>query len=292
MVMKILSRNGYSKTLSQILILIKELPPHLLFLVMALINLFPFFFIVISSLKTNPEYFKDPLGFPSTLNFDSFRILIFERPFLRQLINSLFVSGISLVITLAISIPAAYAYARIKFRARDTLFDFTTALMGIPLVVTIVPLFVLMSRLHLLNSYPSAIIIYVGFTMPFSIYVLTGFFQSIPSELIDAARVDGAEHPQIIRHVIFPLSKAPIVTLAIVNGLWVWNELFIALLFLQRETSTTLMASLARGTSRDVRNVPLIMAGCAIASIPSILFLFFGQKYFIKGFLGGTSKFT
>jgi ABC-type glycerol-3-phosphate transport system permease component len=268
----------------------QELPPHIFFIAMAVINIFPMFFIFMSSIKTNTAYFADPFGLPSAWNFESFEILFFERPFIRQLFNTIFLAGTTLIVSILVSVPAAYSYARLDFRGRETFFDFTTALMGIPLVVTIIPLFVLMSQLHLLNHYASAIIVYVGFTIPFSIYVLTSFFRSIPGALIDSAWVDGASHLQIIRHVMVPLSKAPIMTLAVVNGLWVWNELLIALLFLQKETSTTMMASLARGTSRDVRNVPLIMAASAIASLPPILFLFFGQKYFIRGFLGGSQK--
>jgi raffinose/stachyose/melibiose transport system permease protein len=269
---------------------LKVISPHLLFVSLAIINIFPIIFITISAFKTNMDFIQNPIGLPIEWTIDSFRELIYQRPFPRQMANSIIVSGSTLAISTALAIPAAYAFSRLRFRARNILFDCTTALMGIPLVVTIVPLFALMSKLHLINRFPSAITVYVGFTLPFSIYVLAGFFQSIPGELIDAAKVDGAEHLQIIRHIIMPLAKAPIITLCIINGLWVWNELLVALLFLQSETSTTLMASIARGISRDVRNIPIIMAGCAIASIPSMLFVFFGQRYFVRGFLGGSSR--
>ena len=243
-----------------------------------------------ASFKTNMDYFKNPAGLPTEWTVESYRILISERPFPRQVLNSIIVSTTSVVVTLLVSIPAAYAYSRLRFRARESLFDFTTALMAVPVVVTIVPLFALMIKAHLINRYPSAITVYAGFCVPFSVYVLTVFFRSIPGELLDAAKVDGASHLQIIRHVIVPLARAPLVTLSIVNGLWVWNELLIALMFLQSETSTTLMAALARGTSRDVRNVPLIMAGAFSASIPVLFLMGFGQRYFVRGFLGGHAR--
>jgi ABC-type glycerol-3-phosphate transport system permease component len=109
-------------------------------------------------------------------------------------------------------------------------------------------------------------------------------------EMLDAARVDGANHLQTIWYIIMPLARAPVVTLALVNGLWVWNELLIALMFLQSESTTTIMAALARGTSRDVANIPLITAGAFAASIPVLILIGFGQRYFIRGFLGGSSK--
>ncbi len=279
-----------SRTRAKAVNILKSLIPHLVLFPLVVINLFPLFYLFASSFKTGMEYFKNPVGLPITWTPENYKTLFFERPFLRQVGNSLLVSGSTVVIALTVAIMAAYAFSWLCFRGREALFDLAVALMAVSVVVTVVPLFALMSRLNLINRYPSAIIIYAGFCIPFSIYVFRGFFGSIPKEMLDAARVDGANHLQIIWYIIMPLARAPVVTLALINGLWVWNELLIALMFLQSETTTTIMAALARGTSRDVRNIPLITAGAFAASIPVLILIGFGQRYFIRGLLGGYSK--
>lgn len=269
---------------------IKVMTPHLVLLPLAGINLFPIFFMFISSFKGGMEYFRNQVGLPWVWTFENYHTLFFERDFLRQVGNSMIVSFSTVIITLAIAALAAYAFSWLKFRGREAFFNLAVALMSISVVVTIVPLFALMSRLQLINKYPSAILVYVGFCLPFSIYIFRGFFSSLPVELLDAARVDGAGHLHLIWYIILPLASAPMVTLALINGLWVWNELLIALMFLQSETSTTIMASLARGTSRDVRNIPLITAGAFAASLPVLFLIGYGQRYFVRGFLGGSIK--
>ena len=144
--------------------------------------------------------------------------------------------------------------------------------------------------LTLINHFPLVVIVYVGFCVPFSVYVLTGFFRSIPRQLLGAAKVDGANHHQVILHAIMLFTTSPLVTLSMVNGLWAWNELLIFLVFLQGLTSTTLMAGSARGIRRDVRDLPLIMAGSFLASIALLFVISFGQRYFVKGFLGDYSR--
>ena len=255
-----------------------------------LVNLVPIVFVVFSSFKTSTDFIRNPAGIPTEWSIEGYVTLVRDRPFLQQALNTVVVAAATVVLTIAVAVPAAYAYARLKFRASSGLFYFTTALMAVPVVVMLIPLFALMSRLGLIDRYPSVVIVYVGICVPFSVYVLVVFFMSLPGSLLDAARVDGASHLRIIWHIVLPLAKAPLVTLSLVNGLWVWNELLIAMLFLQSEKSSTLIASIARGMSRDSRNVPLIMAGCALASIPAIAGVVFGQRFFVRGFLGGYSN--
>jgi len=294
--MKAVTINGqpkfatYSITKNKLRRCLPRILRHFVFWPLVIVNLVPLGFMFVSSFKGDQEFFVNPNGLPKIWTIEQYVFLFLKRNFLQYFVNSTIVTLLSTLVSLLVSIPAAYAFGRLRFRGSNGMFNVTVALMAIPAVVTVVPLFVLMTKLHQISRYPSAIIIYVGFTIPFSVFVLTDFFRSLPGELLDAARMDGCNDLQIILSIIIPLARAPIVTVSIVNGLWIWNELLIALMFLQSDSTRTLMASLATSVSRDVRNVPLIMAGAFMASIPTLIAIFFGQRYIVRGFMGGAFR--
>ena len=269
----------------------KPLVIHLLMAGLVIVNLFPIYYMVSTSLKTGAaELVNNPFGLPAQPTLAHFEVLPFEKGFVRLFVNSAILTVGSVVLALTFACLAAYALARLRFWGRQVLFDFITSLMAIPVIVVIIPIFVLMSDLKLVNRYPSAIVVYVGFILPFAVFILTAFFRSLPQELLDAARIDGASDLVILGRVVLPLAKAPLATLAIVNGLWVWNDLLIAMMFLQREEMKTLMAGLASFSGRNIRDVPLLMAAAVFVSVPTVLLLAGGQKYFIKGLTSGAVK--
>jgi ABC-type glycerol-3-phosphate transport system permease component len=163
-------------------------------------------------------------------------------------------------------------------------------LMVIPPAVLILPLFVLMVNIGLINTLSSVIIIYSGLLIPFSVYLLVSFFRSLPPELFDAASIDGCSNFDTFWRITLPLSTPALVTLVVVNALFVWNELFIALVFLQDETVKTLMPGLTLFKGHFTVNEPLIMAGTLIATIPMILLYLFGQRLFVEGLTAGAVK--
>jgi len=185
---------------------------------------------------------------------------------------------------------AAYAFARMEFPGKRTLFNLILALMVVPPVVMIVPLFVTMVRWKLVNTYQGAILIYVGLLLPFSIYLMTNFFQTIPREIVDAARIDGCSSLGVFWQIMLPLSAPAVITLIVVNALWVWNELLIALIILQKDELKTLMVGIATLRSRNYIDIPATMAGLLIATIPIVVVYLFGQKYFIRGLTSGAVK--
>jgi ABC-type glycerol-3-phosphate transport system permease component len=266
------------------------LPIHVVLIIAALVNLFPVYYMVLAAFKDELELLSNPFGLPRSFDPGNFVTLFVEKGFARLFLNSILVAVISVTFALAISCLAAYAFARFRFAGRQILFNIITALMAIPPVVVVVPLFVVMARLKLLNQYPSVVIIYTGFILPFSIFLLTGFFRSIPEALTEAAKIDGASDLQVLRSVILPLAKAPLVTLFLVNGLWVWNELMIAVMFLQKEEMRTLMAGMAFLLGRNVRQLSLLMAASVLASVPMFAVLIAGQRAFVKGLTAGAVK--
>jgi ABC-type glycerol-3-phosphate transport system permease component len=162
--------------------------------------------------------------------------------------------------------------------------------MVIPPVTLVIPMFSLMVDLHLMNTLPSVIFFYTGLFLPFSIFLLSNFMKSVPKELIEAAKIDGLSALSTLWRIVVPLSSAAIFTLILVNAIYAWNELLIAMVFLQQQNSRTLMSGLVLFQGRFSTNIPLVMAGALISIIPPLLMYIFGQRFFIKGMLSGIGK--
>jgi raffinose/stachyose/melibiose transport system permease protein len=144
--------------------------------------------------------------------------------------------------------------------------------------------------LNALNTYWVAMVIYAGMMLPFSTFLLVTYFQTIPRELLEAARIDGAGSLRTLISVVLPLSRPALVTVVIVQSLWAWNEVLIALVFLQQDNLRTLMVGLTVFQSRYQLDVPLVMAGMLWATIPMLALYFAGQRFFIRGLTAGGVK--
>jgi ABC-type glycerol-3-phosphate transport system permease component len=259
-------------------------------LVASAIALVPAYFMVISSVKTKDAYLADRVGFPSQIVPDSYNEVLANHPFFLWMGNSALISIGSVLVSTMIAATGAFAIARMQFRGREALLAISTSLMAVPPVVMVVPLFVLFSQIGLLGTYPGVILIYSGLLTPFSVYLLVTFFRTIPMELLEAALIDGASTIEVLWRVVLPLSGAPLVTLFIVNLLYVWNDLLIALLFLPDERLRTLMVGVSVFQGRYLQNIPLSMAGMAMASAPMLVVYILFQRYFIRGLVAGAVK--
>ncbi len=262
---------------------------HLLLLVFSIVCLFPLYYLFVTAFKTRGEYLVNLFGVPLHPMLDNFATVL-SRRFVLWFANSLILTGGSVLAGLLISLVAAYAFARMEFRFRNQIFAFMLILMIVPPVVMVIPLFKLMIAAGILNTYGSVIIIYTGLTLPFTIYLLTSFFRTIPGALIDSARIDGCRDLRILASIAVPLSSPAIITAVLVNALWVWNELLIAVIFLQRDELKTLMVGLTIFKSRYNLDIPVTMAGLTLATIPMLALYFAGQKYFIRGLVSGAVK--
>jgi ABC-type glycerol-3-phosphate transport system permease component len=255
-----------------------------------LVMLYPVLFMVGTAFKTQQQYLDSPYALPWPLSFDNIGKAVHGGAFMTWFKNSVILTLGSVLISTSAGALAGYAIARMRFVGRNLLLSVNTALMVVPPVVMLMPLFVMFTKLELVSTYQGAILIYAGLTIPFSVYMLANFFRSIPSELIESARTDGAKSFAIFVRVILPLSAPALVTLVVVNALWVWNELLIALVFLPEDSYKTLMVGVTVFQSRYNLNVPVTMAGMMLASIPMLLLYLFGQRFFIKGLTAGAVK--
>jgi ABC-type glycerol-3-phosphate transport system permease component len=254
-----------------------------------LIALVPIYVMITASFKTQQSFSLHPFGIPSSPTLNGFRSAL-SAQFPRWLLNSLILTLGSVAATLILAAFAAWGFAQRGFRGRDTLLAAIVSLMVVPPVVLIVPLFQMGTDLGLVGTYEYVILIYAAFMLPFSIYMLTNFFRTIPKALIEAAVIDGASSLGVFLRVVIPLSAAALVTLAVVNVLWVWNELLIALVFLNDDTHRTLMIGITDFQSKNSLNVPTIMAGLTLASLPIVALYIFGQRFFVRGLVAGAVK--
>jgi raffinose/stachyose/melibiose transport system permease protein len=267
-----------------------NLVKQLVLLFACLLALVPTIYMMVTALKSDAEYAVNKLGFPEAPVLDNFSAVLVDSPFLYWMLNSTILVAGSVIISTVISVLGAYAIATMRFRGRDTLLAVSTSLMAVPPVVMIVPLFVLYTQLGMVSTYSGAMLIYAGLITPFSVYLLTTFFRTVPRELYEAAHIDGAGHFTILLQVVLPLSMPALVTLVVVNSLYVWNDLLIAIIFMQDDAKRTLMAGISIFSGRYNNQVPLTMAGMVIASAPMFILYILFQKQFIRGLMSGAIK--
>lgn len=263
---------------------------QLLLAVFTVLCLFPVYYLFATAFKSQGEYLRNLFGLPLKPVVANFLTVFRGRRFLLWFLNSVILTSGSVAASLVIALFAAFAFAKMRFRGRDAILSVILTLMIVPPVVMVIPLFKIMIGLHILNTYPSVILIYAGLTLPFSIYMLASFFRTIPGAIIDSARMDGCRDIRVLRSIAVPLSGPAVVTILLVNALWVWNELLIAVIFLQKDELKTLMVGLTIFKSRYNLDIPVTMAGLALATVPMLALYFAGQKYFVKGLVAGAVK--
>lgn len=252
--------------------------------------LLPMYFTLITSFKSQANYSRDKFGFPDQIYTENIQTALRGGRYFLWFKNSVILSVGSVLLSTIVSAMGAFAFARMHFKFRNSMLSIVTALMVIPPVVMIIPLFLLLTRLHMTSTYWGAILVYAGLITPFSVYLLTNFFKTIPFEIIESALLDGATSMDILVRILLPLSGPAIVTLVVVNMLWVWNDLLVALVLLPQDDLRPLMVGVTVFGTRYNRDVPVAMMGMLMASIPMLIVYLFGQRYFIQGLVAGALK--
>jgi ABC-type glycerol-3-phosphate transport system permease component len=263
---------------------------QLILIIFSILALYPIYYMVVTAFKTREGWLHNQFGLPNPITFQNFADALSRGNIPLWFQNSVIVTISSIVISTLVSALAAYSIARFRFAGRLLYFNSMIALMVVPPAVLILPLFVFMVQIGLINSLSGVVIIYSGLLIPFSVYLLVSFFRSLPPELFDAAAIDGCSNFDTLWRITLPLSTPALVTLVVVNALFVWNELLIALVFLQSEKLKTLMPGLTLFKGHFSINEPLIMAGTLIATLPMILLYLFGQRLFVEGLTAGAVK--
>jgi len=242
--------------------------------------------MIISSLKTQSGIFSGPL-LPTELHFENYALAWAEGGFGRNFLNSIFYTTSVVFGIIIISSMAAYAFARFQFPGKNLLFWIFLAAMMIPIPGSFVALYVLLNKLHLRNTPIGYILCMINVGLSTSIFLLKTFFEKMPKELEDAARIDGCSKFGIWWHVALPLAKPVLAVVVVFNALNVWNEYILALIIFDSKQYMPLQVALQTFQGEFVTNYPLLMAGLTITALPIILVYLLMQKYIVKGVTQG-----
>jgi N-acetylglucosamine transport system permease protein len=270
---------------------------YLVLLTYFLVVVYPMVWLLYTSLKTDKDIFLDPFELPSLrhLQWANFANAWTKGNFGDYLFNSVLITLMTVTLVVLLSSMAAYALSRFSFRGARPLFFYFLAGLMIPLQLGIVPLFFQMRDLHLLNSRWGLLTVYIAFGMPFSIFILTGFFKSLPSALHESALIDGASEFRAFWSIMLPLARPGLITVAIFSFLGTWNEFFMAFMFLSGKGSEhlrTLPLGLANLTivSQYRSDWGMAFAGLVLVMLPTLLVYSLLQKHLSKGITMGALK--
>lgn len=257
----------------------------------ATVALFPVFWMASSSLKPGPELFaRDMTLLPVNWTLENYRNVWNNTNFPRYFWNSFQVAALSTILSVVISMYAAYALARIQFAGRYAFGLLMLVTQMFPHILLVLPLFLIIQRIGLLNTHAALIIAYTAFSLPFTIWLLRGFFESIPEELEEAAAIDGASQLMTFHRIILPLAGPGLAAVTMFGFIRGWNEFLFALVFLQSRELFTLPIGLANFQEEYTFRWDLIMAGAGIITLPVLFLFLLMQRFIVQGLLGGAVK--
>ncbi|NOU76040.1 ABC transporter permease subunit [Paenibacillus sp. LMG 31458] len=260
----------------------RNLLSHLILIVAAVVLMFPFVWMLSGSFKDNLEVVRMPPNLiPDTFKFSNYVEITKYFPIYRFLGNSVGVSLVTTAAQIVVCAMAAFVFAKIPFRGRETLFVLYLITMMIPMQVTMTPLFIVFQKLHLTNTYLGLIL--PGIFSAYGTFLLRQHIMTIPDPLIEAARMDGASYLRVFMSIILPLSKPALATLAIFAFMASWNNFLWPLIITSDKELMTLPIGLSKLQGRWATEWNILMAGNVISFIPIFIVFLFASKYFIKG---------
>ena len=256
----------------------------------ALFMLYPIFMMVLSGFKTTPEIFMSPFSLPVRLNTENFQVIWNKTDVPRYFLNSVIVTLSSIILLLVTGTMTAYAIARYKFRGTLMVSLFFLSGLMLPIRLAIIPLFIQLKYLGLIDSLLGLIFIYTAMSLPATVFILTGFLRSLPKELEDSARMDGASELRIMIDIMVPLISPALVIAGIYSAVPIWNDFFFPLIFIQSPEWKTLAQGLTSFFGEYSINYGVLYAGLSLASLPMILIFIVQSRRFIAGMTAGALK--
>lgn len=262
----------------------------ILALIWTIVAIVPFVFMVLNSFKEKFEMLtKGVFAFPETLYLENYKE-VFGGKFMSFFINSVIVLVISLILLLFISACASYPLSRFKFKLSGPIYAIIVACMSIPIHITLIPVFKMTKSWGLYDSIGALIGPYVAMAIPISVFILTGVMKEIPIEIEESAAIDGCNRYQMFFKMILPLAKPGLATLAIYNGVNIWNEFSFAYTLTQSSENRTLPLAVWEFQGQYSMNTPMIMATLTLTVLPMIILFIFAQDKLVKGMTAGAVK--
>jgi len=264
-------------------------------MIWVVVEIYPIIYMFISSLKTDAEVMYNPWALPKRLNFDNY-VTVWKGGsininFGNYFINSIIVTTISLALLSFAALLCGYALARYDFPGNKAVYKFVVGLLAIPVHALLVPVYMFIEDLKLLNNFLGVILVYSTFWLPFSIIIMRSYFESIPKETEEAARIEGCSEFGVFFLVGVPISKGAIATLIIVNVVGIWSELmFSSVLLMDPEVRTLPLGVMMFKSGMYNSSIANLMAALSIATIPLLIVYFIFQKQIVKGMTIGAIK--
>jgi ABC-type glycerol-3-phosphate transport system permease component len=252
---------------------------------------FPLYWMLVSSLKVSHELLASPPTFwPHEWELRAYRKLFYETNFWKYFENTIIVSALTTVVVIVAGVIGAYSLTRYAFRGRTFVARVTLLAYMFPPIIMLVPLFLLARQLGLVNSIPGLALTYISFSLPYALWILRAFFQSIPLELEHAALIDGANRAQALAYVVMPLALPGIIATAIFTFIVAWNDFLFALVLIGQDELKTLAIGINEFFHMAVVDWGLIMAAGVMVTIPALIFFIAVQRYLIAGWGAGGLK--
>lgn len=261
---------------------------YVILVTIAIVEAFPLIWMIITSVKDSHEVFNTLL--PSQIKWQNFPRVWFAMNFPVHLCNSLYVTSLTVALVVALSTPAAYAFARYKFPGRELIFYGFVGAMMIPPQAILIPMFQFLKSLHLLNSLTGLALSYVGGGVAFAIFLMRTFFLSLPGELGESARIDGCNDFQVFWHIYLPLARPGISSVVIIQSLYTWNEFMFSNTLITSPGMKTVQSAVFQAVGQYGTDYTALCSGLIIALVPVLVVYLALQRQFISGLTAGALK--
>jgi len=269
---------------------VKRLAKYILVCILLVIFIIPFYLMIINSFKTTQQFVKSPFSLPDKIDFHNYADAFEKMNFVNAIGNSVIITSISVVLILLTSSMAAYFLVRHKWRINKIIFAILVASMIVPFQAIMIPLVSIYGHMGLMNSKWVLIFMYMGFGQAFAIFIFHGFIKNIPIEIEEAALIDGCNRLQSFFKIVFPLLKPVMITVLILDVLWIWNDYLLpSLVLLSPKERTLPLSTYSFFNTYSVDFAPL-MAGIVLTILPVLVIYLFCQKQIIKGVVQGAIK--
>jgi raffinose/stachyose/melibiose transport system permease protein len=267
-----------------------SIPAHLFLLLVGLFSVGPIILLTVNTLKPAEDFLVNPFGLPSRITLQNIVSSWTEGKYSQAYLNSLLVGLVTIVLVCIGSGMGAYALAKMKFKGKDFVLLFLFLALSVPMGLFLVPLFFLWQSFQLMDSLFGLIIIYSAIFMPFNVFLLRSFFLGIPLEISESAKIDGCTEIGVMRHIILPISRPAFLTVALIVGLWTWNEFFFANAFIQSEELKTVATRYLSFVGSFTSDWSKIFAAGFISIFPIVVIYLLLQRQFIEGITEGSIK--
>jgi ABC-type glycerol-3-phosphate transport system permease component len=258
--------------------------------ILGITAVFPLLFMLQASFRTQLDWANAKIGLPTTLSLDALARAWVQASIGSYFINSVIVTVGASALSAFLASTSGFAFSTLRWPGRRFMYFFVLSWIAIPPLLLMVPIYVEMVDLGLVNTYWSVILLYSALNLPFNMYLMTAFFRAVPSELLEAARVDGASVHRMFAQILLPLSVPAIATLVIFNALYVWNEFVFALLLLHDDSVRTLTVGVNQLVGKFFFDYPALLAGMLITSLPMVVVYLVFQKYLVRAISAGALK--